>query len=731
MNKSNNKRAPLNDAIKKDDLELVEKLLKTKINLNRIPAGQNSTPLTLACYYKNNEIAKALIKAGADVNKKDKKGDTPIKLACDAYEDDSKKIAELTKLLLENGADPNIFKRDTDGPINSAAMYGHLEAVKLLIKHKANIDKKGNYGRTALMYAASCSRSIKIVKALLKSGADVNIENEGEENALFEVITNEKSNVEIAKLLISAGTKINRGNHYHGSALHWAAFCGRTNIVKLLLENGADINKNHKNSGLPISEAMSQGCTKIVKILFDHWINSNSKQDLLDSGILEYAVEKKDMVFTKKIIAEAKKRKKKLPGDALVEAARTGDLELTKLLIAAGLSPEEGQYSETPLMKAAYYGRLSIVKYLLDNGANLAAKDCRGNTALLHAAWSGRTNVVRELLKQGAKINEKNNLNWNALMQACIEKHIKTAEFLLKKGSPTDEIDKEKGVTALTLAKHSGSKELIDLLISHGATERKIKQRKKGEEYFSIFDCEICSYLPHKKDLWRTLQVEEFKGLESIYTEHLQPDRHTEVSNMIKKCTNCGTYYHQYYSVDDEDAFIAGPSISHNFRRLNLEELKVTLRKIKKTEELNEFKKRYPSIIKDLESKLKKGETISKNLLLHVIESLTDYYITKENWEDLEKYLLQNSNPEIALQTARDLCLIYGVQYYDHRMPYYTEYRDCTTGMQKKAKPFIKKHNKNILQSINKFKDDKNPQVKLKYDDAINSMKYYKLKPSK
>ena len=66
------------------------------------------------------------------------------------------------------------------------------------------------------------------------------------------------------------------------------------------------------------------------------------------------------------IIAEAKKRKKKLPGDALVEAARTGDLELTKLLIAAGLSPEEGQYSETPLMKAAYYGRLSIVKYLLD-----------------------------------------------------------------------------------------------------------------------------------------------------------------------------------------------------------------------------------------------------------------------------------------------------------------------------------------------------------------------------
>ena len=717
-------------ASKEGNIDAVNLLLKTKIDVNNTSGSQHgSTPLVLACYYKKIEIVEALIKAGADTNKKTKNKNTPLLVACEAYETDSVIVAKIVKILLENGANPNILKNNNESPLHYAAMYGHAQAVSLLIKHGADVNAKGGYKRTALIYAASSSSSLEIVKILLKAKANVKLKNEGGENALFELISNQKSNTKIAELLIARGINIHAESKHHGTALHWAAFCGKKNIVELLIKRGAKVNKKCKNGNLPIMRAMSQHKTNIVKVLFENGANADSS-GIMGWSVLEYAVEKGEMEFLKQIIKKSTKAKNGSSSGALAEAAKKGDLKMVKFLIEAGISVDDRASfgSESPLMRAAYYGKLKVVKYLLEVKADIKIRDYRGNTPLLHAAWAGHTKVVSELLKQGAEINEQNKLNWNALMQACVEGHYGTAKLLLEKGSPTNEIDKEKGATALTLAKHSRSQKLIDLLLSYNAKERTLRMRKLSEPYFSIFECDICQYLPHRKSLADTESPEKFFGLKIILNEHSQYDRYTDQIKMVKKCKNCGTYYHHDHSIDTEDDFISGPRISHHIHRYNLLRIKLVLQNINKITELEEFEKRYPEIIIKMEEELLNTKKLDENFALFIIESLTDYYIMNDDWKTLSINLLQHSNPQIVLHTAEDLLLLYGITCKDKKFPYYRDSRDCIETLKDKLKPMLNSHTKEFSKIISKYKNSKDKQIEWQYKKVQDNAKYYKVK---
>jgi len=76
---------------------------KNKINLD-IKNEQGETPLTLACYGKNKSIINVLLDLGANVNKTNDKGLSPLAIVVR----DKKK---LIKKLIECGADVNIFDR--------------------------------------------------------------------------------------------------------------------------------------------------------------------------------------------------------------------------------------------------------------------------------------------------------------------------------------------------------------------------------------------------------------------------------------------------------------------------------------------------------------------------------------------------------------------------------------------------------------------------------------------
>jgi ankyrin repeat protein len=70
------------------------------------------------------------------------------------------------------------------------------------------------------------------------------------------------------------------------------------------------------------------------------------------------------------------------------------------------------------LLDAVYEGDLQRVKSVLDQGADVNAKDIDGWTALMYASLNGYADIVKYLIDHGADINVKNKYGETALLLA-------------------------------------------------------------------------------------------------------------------------------------------------------------------------------------------------------------------------------------------------------------------------------------------------------------------------
>lgn len=93
------------------------------------------TPLGLACYFGQEEIAKVLIESGAEVNLPTNNGFNvfPIHSAVAA------KNYRITRMLLDAGAEVNVKQQAGFTPLHAAAQYGDIEILILLLEHNADV----------------------------------------------------------------------------------------------------------------------------------------------------------------------------------------------------------------------------------------------------------------------------------------------------------------------------------------------------------------------------------------------------------------------------------------------------------------------------------------------------------------------------------------------------------------------------------------------------------------
>lgn len=87
------------------------------------------------------------------------------------------------------------------------------------------------------------------------------------------------------------------------------------------------------------------------------------------------------------------------------DAAAQGSLSRLQLLHLAGANVNSRSVSRAPLFLAAGEGKLRAVQYLIDEGADVNAREPDGNSALTEAAFFGYAPVVKELLVRGADVN--------------------------------------------------------------------------------------------------------------------------------------------------------------------------------------------------------------------------------------------------------------------------------------------------------------------------------------
>jgi ankyrin repeat protein len=586
-------------------------------------------------------------------------------------------------------------------------MYGHTAAARHLIEHGADVNRRGAYRRTALIYAA-IGGFLELVRLVLKAGADPQSKNAAGENALFELITAENDDPQLARALIEGGIDPAARDKGHGSALSWAAFCGRQAIVELLLDLGISPNSGDLDGEPALVQAMHQGHPKIVRLLFDRGADPDA-ENLYGTTLLAHAAERGDQELVKAVLArrsktrahaaevlaaesidakatpsttrkrkskrraatDTRKRKRKRGaaaekssksssepvGEALAAAATKGKLAIIKLLLADGIPVDSRTAwgSETALIKAARYGKNGVVRYLLSRGADLEAEDSRGNTTLLHAAHDGQARTLGLLLALGADLEHVNRLNWTALMQACVEGKLDAARVLLEAGAKTDTIDDEKGATALTLARHSSNSQLVALLESRGATDRPIRERDPHDAEFSILDCDICAYLPHADELGRTWEPEQTSGLLLVQSQVEQSDRYTTTTDILKRCRICETYYRHYHLLDDEDAFIAGPHVYQHIRRLLPLETPAVLTQFGESTAAAAYRRGYPVMIASLRRRFSSRPSCRAKVLPFVIEALTDHFVAVGDFASLTRVVLGDSAPAQVLSSIGQL----------------------------------------------------------------------------
>ena len=115
------------------------------------------------------ERIQGLFEKGFDApNIRDGKGNTLLMLA--SYNGQ----LEMSRVLLENGGDPQIANDMGQIPLAGAAFKGNTPMAKLLIEHGADINAQMADGKTPLMFAAMFNQ-LEIIDLLLENGADASL----------------------------------------------------------------------------------------------------------------------------------------------------------------------------------------------------------------------------------------------------------------------------------------------------------------------------------------------------------------------------------------------------------------------------------------------------------------------------------------------------------------------------------------------------------------------------
>ncbi|MHB9147715.1 MAG: ankyrin repeat domain-containing protein [Candidatus Amoebophilus sp.] len=434
LNNTDKKKSnPLHIAINKPHTELAGHLLATKLNHIHIEdidhfEGTKLQHLVLKklkntlLLQAKEEIVELLLEKNADVNVPDANANMPLHLAAENG------YLEIVELLLDNGAHTNPKNTEVNSALHLAAKNGHLNIVKLLVSRGSTIDAVNSNEMTPIHIAAQHEHS-EVVHFLLEKKANHRAE-DGQENTL----------------------------------LHYAAEAGLLDIVDLLLER--NFKRDVKNKGItttygvsrgstPLQLAVKKGHPEIVKKLIEHGANLKVLVD--------------DHPDTSSINQ----------GNTLLHiATQNSDIEMIKFLILEKQMNvnSKNHWDFTPLHFAARSGSLEVVKWLVENGANLEAKSStyyNTSTPLSLAIVNGHLEVANFLIKKRAKITRemkvliniqrKNHIYPTLLHFVAENNDTKLASLLIRNGADRN-IKDEYGNTPLDIATKKNHSEIAEIL---------------------------------------------------------------------------------------------------------------------------------------------------------------------------------------------------------------------------------------------------------------------------
>jgi len=155
-------------------------------------------------------------------------------------------------------------------------------------------------------------------------------------------------------------------------------------------------------------------------------------------------------------------------------AAQRGDLANLQAMMGNDGSQIDKQYQngQTLLHSAAEYGKLDVVRYLVENGADISkrADGYYGYQTIHFAVLSGNLEMVKYLVSKGADVNALADGKVSVLHLAVQNYNVNSSmiKYLISSGSNVNAKD-EWGVSVLQSAASTGNVNLVKYLVSSGA----------------------------------------------------------------------------------------------------------------------------------------------------------------------------------------------------------------------------------------------------------------------
>jgi ankyrin repeat protein len=435
----------LPDAVMRADREAVKTLLQQKTDVN---AAQPDGTTALHWAVRQNDLttAQALLRAGAKPDAVTRYGLTPLYFACQNGN------AAMVDLLLRAGVDANSANPGGETALMTASRTGSLDTVKLLVDRGASVNAKESVrGQTALMWAVT-ENHFDVAKYLISRGADINAQTK------VEIPDGTTGKPEARSGDIGAhGPGMYRGRAVPSpsgglTVLHFAGRDGNLAMTRMLVEAGADLERPAGNGTRPLVTAIINNHIELALYLLDKGADPNAPDDFYKRTPLFAAVEMRNPDFTR---------------DTPTPIADTRDpMDLIKALLNRGANPNaqvnttpfRGFYQvsanwvnfdgQTAFIRAALNGDVTLMRLLLEHGADPSIKTYEGSSALMAA--SGLNWVVAQTYSRSE------------------DEYLEAAKLCLEKGNDVNAVNNQ-GFTAMHGATNRGFDKMVQLLADRGA----------------------------------------------------------------------------------------------------------------------------------------------------------------------------------------------------------------------------------------------------------------------
>ncbi|CAF1172406.1 unnamed protein product [Didymodactylos carnosus] len=322
---------------------------------------------------------------------------------------------EAVKWLVETGSEPDLSQRTKSTALHVASFYGHKDVVRWLLQSGANYNVRNTYNNIP----KSEAYDDEIVKVFTELEKDWFVQASAgnldyfrktypqlnrhidEQNYLRRTLLNcvsRKGYIELVKLFVEQyNANLDIVDSHLNSPLHVAASNGHEDVVKYLLDCGANPTLRNKWATTAEDEAINfPNVVQLFKLM-----KQRDASKMAENGTLTWFA----YYFQKQYI-----NKEDSTGSSLLfVACRNGHLELVKWLIENGANVNFQQTvltKSTPLHVASYRKHVKVVEFLLLKGANVNTRNAYGHTP----ADEETTDEIRTLILiyKTNRLSEKN-----------------------------------------------------------------------------------------------------------------------------------------------------------------------------------------------------------------------------------------------------------------------------------------------------------------------------------